>query len=225
MYKYIFLDIDGTLLDFERCAENALNETLDTFGVKRERNVYPLYSKINSSYWKKLEKKEVTLPELRIKRFEDFFCIIGATVDIPAFNTMYNDNLSLQHIPVDGCFEVLDYLKDKYTLCVVTNGISSTQHSRLSVSGLDKYFDYLFISQEIGVNKPDIGFFEYCFNTAGITDKSEVLLIGDSLSSDMQGAKNAGIAKCWFNPEGIESDRNISFEYEIKSLFEIKNIL
>ena len=75
MYKYIFLDIDGTLLDFEKCAEAALNKTLDHFGVKREENVYPLYSKINMCYWKKLEKKEVTLPQLRIKRFEDFFTI------------------------------------------------------------------------------------------------------------------------------------------------------
>ena len=225
MYKYIFLDIDGTLLDFEKCAENALNKTLDVFGVKHKGNVYPLYSKINSSYWKKLEKKEVTLPELRINRFVDFFEILETEVDIPAFNTMYNDNLSLQHVMMDGCIEILEYLKEKYILCVVTNGISSTQHSRLSVSGLEKYFDYLFISQEIGVNKPDIGFFEHCFKTANIKDKSEVLLIGDSLSSDMQGAKNAGIDKCWFNPEGVICDKDIIFEYEIKSLYEIKDIL
>ncbi len=225
MYKYIFLDIDGTLLDFEKCADVALNKTLDTFNVKRDGNVYPLYSKINSSYWKLLEKKEVTLPELRINRFVDFFGILGATVDIPAFNTMYNDNLSKQHIMVDGCIEILDYLKDRYTLCVVTNGISDTQHSRLSLSGLDKYFEYIFISQEIGVNKPDKRFFEHCLNTAKIADRKEVLLVGDSLSSDMQGAKNIGIDKCWFNPEGAVSDRDIIFEYEIKSLYELKNIL
>ncbi len=225
MFKYILMDIDGTLLDFEKCACNAFLKTAKTLGLNFNEDDYAVYSKCNDKYWKKYEKHEISQEELKIKRFDETFDILCADMTGEKFNPIYGENLSMQYIKTDGADDILDYLQGKYELWAVTNGIARTQHIRLKKSGLDKYFKYIFISEEIGANKPNKAYFDRCFEITGVTDKSKCLLIGDSLTSDMRGAYNAGIKKCWYEPTDNLTLPDFDIEYRIKELPEIKNIL
>ncbi len=225
MFKYILMDIDGTLLDFEKCACNAFLKTAKALGLNFNEDDYAVYSKCNDKYWKKYEKHEISQNELKIKRFDETFSILGINMSGEVFNPLYGENLSKQYIKTKGASDLLDYLYPKYEMWAVTNGIAKTQHIRLHESGLDKYFKYIFISEEIGVNKPNKEYFDRCFEITGIKDKSECILIGDSVSSDMRGAYNANLTKCWYEPTGTSPCPDFPIEYRVKSLAEIKKIL
>jgi 2-haloacid dehalogenase len=126
---------------------------------------------------------------------------------------------------MEGAVEILDYLKERYPLYVVTNGVGATQRKRLKASGLDKYFRDIFISEEAGSQKPQKEFFEYCFAHIKEAGPEEMMVIGDSLTSDIQGGVNAGIDTCWFNPQGKENRKRISVAREIRRLSELKAFL
>lgn len=226
MYKYILLDIDGTLLDFERCAHDAFMKTAEHFNLGLKDEVYPIYSACNDKYWKMFEKNEISLENLKTKRFDELFANLGiGGITGEEFNPIYGHNLSTFYYKMEGADGILEYLKGRYTLYALTNGIAKTQHKRLSLSGIDKYFEKIFISEEIGASKPSKEYFERSLAIAGIKEKSECIMIGDSITSDMLGAHNAGIDKIWFNPEHRENGKNIKIEFEIEKLSEIKNIL
>lgn len=227
MYKYLLWDIDGTILDFiaaESCAIKALFKKYD-LGECTDQMV-SVYSEINTKYWKKLEKNEITKPEVLTGRFREFFDIYGIdTSIINSFNSDYQLALGDYIIYVDNAKEILLSQKGKFVLCAVTNGTKIAQEKKLRVSGLDKIFDHIFISENVGYEKPNMEYFEYVFNTLGITDKKEVLIIGDSLTSDIKGGYNAGIDTCWFNPLHKENNLNIPVSYEIDTLEGVNDIL
>ena len=185
-----------------------------------------LYSKINTKYWKKLERNELTKPEVLIGRFREFFEIIGADVSVAEeFNKDYQVTLG-DHIEfVDNAKEMLLSQKGKYILVAVTNGTKVAQDKKLRLSGLDKIFDEIFISEDVGYEKPNIEYFDHVFKKLGITDKSEVLIIGDSLTSDIKGGYLSGIDTCWFNPNHNPNMTDIPVTYEIDHLSKLKEFV
>ena len=227
MYKYLLWDVDGTVLDFLASEDYAIKFLFKKYniGVCTDEMIKQ-YSAINTKYWQKLERGEMTKREILIGRFYEFFGLIGADVSIAEdFNRDYQVTLG-DHIEfVQKAEEILLSQKGKYKLVAVTNGTKVAQDKKLHLSGLDKVFDEIFISENVGFEKPDIKYFDYVFDSLGITDKREALIIGDSLTSDIKGGYNAGIDTCWFNPLNKPNTLNIPVTYEIDDLGKLYNIV
>ena len=227
MYKYLLWDIDGTVLDFLASEAYAIRALFEKYNIGEcDDEKLRLYSGINVKYWQKLERGEMTKPEILVERFREFFGIIGVDASIAeSFNLDYQVTLG-DHIEFVGDAEkILLSQKGKYVLAAVTNGTKVAQEKKLRFSGLDKVFDAIFISENVGAEKPSKEFFDYVFEKLGITDKKEVLIIGDSLTSDMKGGITAGIDTCWFNPKHGENKLSIPVTYEIDDLGKIKDIV
>ena len=206
MYQYILWDIDGTVLDFLASEAYAIRTLFKKYNLGEcSDEMLKQYSAINVKYWQMLERNELTKPEILVGRFREFFSIIGADVSIAeSFNKEYQVTLGDYVEFVDKAKDILLSQKGKYTLVAVTNGTKVAQERKLRLSGLNEIFDAIFISELVGAEKPNKAYFDYVFETLGITDKKEVLIIGDSLTSDMQGGFLAGIDTCWFNPAHLE---------------------
>ncbi len=227
MYKYLLWDVDGTILDFLASEAYAIRFLFEKYNIGQcSDEMLKVYSEINAKYWRKLEREELTKQEILVMRFRDFFEMIGADVSLAeSFNKDYQVALG-DHIEfVDKAEEILLSQKGRYTLVAVTNGTKIAQDKKLRLSGLDKVFDAIFISEDVGVEKPKKEYFDYVFEKLGIKNKKEVLIIGDSLTSDMQGGLNAGIDTCWFNPTHKENTLDVPVTYEIASLAKLSEIV
>ena len=225
MISTIFFDIDGTLLDFKAAEHAAFCKSMKQHGITDGESRYPRYTVFNRGLWEALERGEITKDQLLDHRYEQFFAMEQLSVDPKAFEASYRANLNEVHVLMEGAVEILDYLHGKYPMYVVTNGIAETQHRRLADSGIDRYFDGIFISEEIGFSKPDPKFFEYTLSRAGNPSPENVIIIGDSLTSDMLGGINAGFRTCWFlgqNPDGVSK---YPVDHDITDLAELRNIL
>ena len=224
-YEIILFDADGTLLDFAKAEDRGIESLLARFGVPVTAENKEKYSVLNKSYWQRLEKGEFTRDEILGLRFEDFFGSFGITVDGREVDRLYRETRDTSSDLIEGAEEILTYLKEKYKLYIVTNGVATTQNRRLGDSGLKKYFDGIFISEEAGAQKPQEEFFEYCFRHMGRRDVENMLVVGDSLTSDIRGANRSGIDACWYNPKGEENTAGVKVDYEIHDLSELKKIL
>ena len=227
MYKYLLWDIDGTVLNFLASEAYAIRALFKKYNLGEcSDEMIKMYSEINLKYWQMLEKGELTKQEILVGRFREFFKIIGVDINIvEEFNREYQITLG-DHIEfVENAKDILLSQKGKYTLVAVTNGTKIAQEKKLRLSGLCDIFDAIFISENIGAEKPSKEFFDYVFEKLGITDKSEVLIIGDSLTSDMKGGYLAGIDTCWFNAEHNSNTLDFSVTYEIDRLDKITNII
>lgn len=224
-YDIIFWDVDGTLLDFAYSEHYAITEVLRGIGVEPTEELTARYSVINDGWWKRLEKGEVTKEQLLKGRFLDLFAEYGIKCrDLEAFRLHFQTCLGSVFRYMDGTPEICEYLKGKVRQCVVTNGVTRTQRNKLELSGLAALMDDIFISEQIGVPKPDPVFFDRVFARLPQTDRERVLIVGDSLTSDMQGGLNAGIHTCWYNPDGKKNDGEIRTDYEIRDLREVARI-
>ena len=227
MYKYLLWDIDGTVLDFLAAEAYAIKTLFKKYGLGEcTDEMIKTYSAINTKYWQKLERNEMTKPEILIGRFREFFGLIGADISIAeSFNREYQVTLG-DHIEfVGSAKEILLSQKGKYILAAVTNGTRIAQEKKLSLSGLDEIFDGIFISENVGSEKPNKEYFDHVFEKLGVTDKSEVLIIGDSLTSDIKGGTAAGIDTCWFNPNHKPNTLGIIPTYEIDDIGKIVDIV
>ncbi len=225
MITTLFWDIDDTLLDFKRGEATAIRQTLAQIGMEPTDAVVRLYSEINDALWKRLERGEVTREQILIGRFEMLFAALGFAGDAPMTQELYFSHLGEQHDFVDGAQAVLDALRGRYRMIAVSNGTTVNQNKRLSASGLDRYFDKIFLSQEIGTEKPSAAFFDACFAALQDVRRNEVLIIGDSLTSDMRGGVDAGLRTCWFNPHGKKNTIGACIDYEIAALAELLPLL
>lgn len=225
MYKAILWDVDGTLLNFLKSENAAIKECFRNFGLPEcTDEMVEVYSWINEGYWKLLERGEITKPELFTSRFRDFFAKIGVTCDEAEFNALYQRTLGIHIFPNDNSLELVKSLKGKVHQYAVTNGSAVAQERKLRVSGLDRLFDGIFISDKVGAEKPTVEFFDRVF--AQIPEgRGEVVIVGDSLTSDIRGANNAGIACCWYNPEGKSAPENLRIDYTITDLNQITALL
>ena len=225
MIKNILLDLDDTILDFKKCEHVALDKALTVLGVPHDESTIKLYSKINDLHWKKLETGELTRNQVLLGRFEMLFEKIGVQCSGKKAWKTYEEMLSNQYFFVAGAVELLENLKDKYDLYIVSNGTASVQDRRIAGAHLEKYFKKIFISQRVGINKPDIRFFERCFAEIPNLNKDETIIVGDSLSSDIQGGINAGIKTCWYNPHNLTTPDNMKINYVIGNLEELYDVL
>ena len=227
MYKFLLWDIDGTVLDFsaaEACAIRALFEKYH-LGICTDE-MLRTYSQINRKYWQALERNEMTKPEILVGRFREFFQLMGLDTTVAAaFNDDYQLTLGDYPIFMEHALDVLKQEKGKYLLVAVTNGTKIAQTKKLRMTGLDEIFDVVFISEDVGIEKPNVAFFDHVFRKIGLSDKSEALIIGDSLTSDMQGGIFAGIDTCWFNPKHSQNTSGIPVTYEIDDLRKLEKIL
>lgn len=225
MIKTVLLDSDDTLLDFQKAESIALAKTLTAAGIEPRKETISLYSGINKRHWEMLERGELTRAEVLTKRFEALFAELGISGDSVETQRVYERNLSMGHYFMPGAVELLESLRGKYKLYMVTNGNEKVQESRLASAGIGKYFEEIFISQRLGYDKPRIEFFERCFAKMPPLEKSEMMIIGDSLTSDIQGGINAGIHTCWYNFRGNSPRAGIAPEYTVTSLSEIPTLL
>ena len=198
MYKYILFDLDDTLLDFKKAEATAISEVLLAFGVTPSRQTVELYSNINISCWKRYEKGEITREEIYRDRVNILGERLGVSFDVEKFTNDYCALLSKQGQTFPYAVTLLKQLKAKgYKMAAATNGSLIAQKGRIAASGLAEFFDCgIYISEEIGFKKPEPEFFEYILNAVGIKNKKEVLVIGDSPSSDIAGAIATGLDSC-----------------------------
>lgn len=225
-YRALFLDMDGTFLDFHAAEREAFYRTFASIGKEADEEKYRLYSAINDSLWKAFERGEIEKDTIRKSRYTKLFERLGIEADGIAAERNYERFLGEGHALMPHAGEVLAWLAERYPLYVVTNGFANVQRNRQKLAGIDVFMAQMFISEEIGYQKPQKEFFDVCFSKIEPPLKpEEVLVIGDSLTSDILGAKNAGIDSCWFNPEGLANGSGIQPEYEIRSLPELKELL
>lgn len=227
MIKVLLWDIDGTILDFLAAEKAAMKKCFEVCGIGEcTDEMIVRYSKINRKYWEMLERGELTKPEVLIGRFEEFFESEGIVTDCAVtFNGEYQVRLGDTICFRDDAYELLKSLKGFVKQYAVTNGTKIAQDKKLKLSGLIDIFDDIFISEELGVEKPGIGFFEKVWEKIGKYGADEIMIIGDSLTSDIRGGNNAGIICCWYNPNGAVNDRGVKIDYEIDNLQKVKEII
>lgn len=227
-YDTLLFDIDNTLLDFKADESQALKRLFDFVGIKLTDELHQKYSAYNQSLWQKLEHNEITRNELLATRFKVFFNE-NCNRDVTDLNLSerYINYLSDGHDLMPHAAELLQtfYQNSQVRLEVATNGVPQTQYKRLKDAEIMNYFDQIFVSQEIGVNKPNIEFFNYIQNHLEKFNARRTLMIGDSLTSDIQGGNNAHIDTVWFNPQHIKNSSPAQPTYEIDNLLQIKEII
>lgn len=223
-YTSLFLDLDNTLLDFNKAEEVAIKRTLMKHNLPCDENAVRLYSDINRQFWEKFERGEIEKSEIYEGRFKALLKEFGSDCDSKAVSDDYIVHLSEGYFKIEGTDELLTYLKEKgYMLYATTNGNCFTQYKRVKNSGLEKYFLEVFVSEKAGFQKPDCGYFQYVIDNIPEKDKSKMLIVGDSQSSDILGGINIGIDTCWYNPTGATP--KYKSKYEINNIMELKNIL
>ena len=225
-YDLLLCDADDTLFDFGKAEENAFADACAVMGFAATKELLEIYSVINEALWKLLEQGGITQKVLRVRRFEQFLEKICRTdLDAQAMSDAFVQSLGRQSVPIDGAIEAIARWSKIVPVIIVTNGIAKVQHNRMNGSEVRHYIRGMVISEEVGAAKPDPKMLEVGMEMAGVTDRSRVLVLGDSLSSDMTAAYNAGIDACWYNPKGSENKKGLPIRYEIDDLNDVDVIL
>lgn len=235
MIRAVLLDIDDTLLDFDAYVRISMKDGFEKFGLGTyEDSMFGTFKQVNSHMWKKLELGEITFTELKRHRWDNIFSVLGIEFDGQTFEKYFRSCLFDSAIHVDGAEDILRYLSEKYMTYAASNGPYEQQLNRLRVGNLSSYFSGFFISEQIGAQKPSKEFFAHCMNEINRNAAergestilpSEVIMIGDSLSSDMSGAINYGMRTCLFDKHGEGKTNGLPIDHVVLSLEEIKQFL
>ena len=224
MIEFLFLDLDDTILDFHKAERIALSRTIRDFGVEPTEEVLNLYHGINKWHWEQLELGKLSREEVLVNRFGVLFETLGKQVDAVRCARAYEHNLSIGHYFLPGAEEAVDRLHKKYRLFLASNGTASVQKGRMTSANLYRFFEKVFVSQEIGHNKPSKAYFDACFAQIPGFDREKALMVGDSLSSDIRGGIHAGIKTVWVNPDHKDCG-NVRPDYEIEALSQLEALL
>ena len=225
MIEILFLDLDDTILDFHKAERIALAKTFRAFGADPTETVLNRYHVINKEHWERLERREITREQTLLGRFQALFQEMGIPVDPEAVAREYEKNLAIGHYFLPGAEEAVASLSEKYELYLASNGTASVQKGRLTSANLYRYFRQVFVSQEIGYNKPSREYFDACFARIPGFDRKKAMIVGDSLTSDILGGKNAGIRTCWVNASHASGRADILPDYEIEALSQLEALL
>ena len=225
MIEFLFLDLDDTILDFHKAERIALSKTIRDFGVEPTEALLHRYHLINKACWEKLERKEWTREQVLVNRFQLVFEEVRADCNPEAFAKSYENNLCIGHYFLPGAEEAVMALSKKYRLFLASNGTAKVQAGRLTSANLYRFFERVYVSQELGANKPSVEFFERAFAQIPDFDKAKAIMVGDSLTSDIQGGIRAGIRTCWVNPAHLPQDSAIRPDYEIESIAQLETLL
>lgn len=225
MIEFLFLDLDDTILDFRKAEYIALGKTFGALGLEATDAIRTRYSQINRACWQMLERGELTRDQVLLRRFSDLFSEQGMEVDAAECARLYARNLSVGHYFLPGAQEAMERLSQKYRLFLASNGTADVQRSRMASADLYRFFEKIFISQEVGHNKPAKEYFDLCFARIPGFDPQKAMIVGDSLTSDIQGGINAGIRTCWVNPKHDPGRADIRPDYQIEALHQLEALL
>ncbi len=227
MIKAILWDIDGTLLNFEAAERNALRACFRKFGLGEcPDDMLKRYSAINQTYWRGLENGRLTREQVLTGRFREFFASEGLPEpDIAALNGAYQLLLGETVRFQDDSYNVVRRLRSKVKQYAVTNGTRAAQERKLAKSGLAELLDGVFISEDLGAEKPSPLFFRRVFSRLPPCGAGEAVIVGDSLTSDMRGGNNAGILCCWYNPEKKPAPDDLRIDFNIRRLDEVEELV
>lgn len=225
MYQWLLFDADGTLFDYDLAEAKALEGAFRDFDIPFDAQVAENYRVINHQIWVDFEQGLVTAEALRVLRFERLFTKQHISMAAGLFSERYLFHLSQASDLIEGAEDVLRALLKTHQLAIITNGLKDVQRPRLARSTIRDCFKGLFISEEIGIAKPDPRFFEIALDRIGRPRRENVLVIGDSLTSDIQGGNNAGIDTCWYNPTAVPAAAHFPAVYEIRRLEELLPLL
>lgn len=225
-YEIIIFDADETLFDFNKSERTAFKNAMLDFKIEYDENHHlKIYHEINKAIWKEFEEGLISQEKLKVERFRRLSEKLDAVFDEVEFAKAYMKHLG------DACFlfqeseTLVESLHKDYRLAIVTNGLKEVQTNRIKKSSIAKYFEYVVISDEVKVAKPDPRIFEIALNKLKHTDKNKVLVVGDSLTSDIRGGINLGVDTCWYNPNKDVNETSIKPSFEISTLMELKDVL
>ncbi|MDG2263272.1 MAG: YjjG family noncanonical pyrimidine nucleotidase [Actinomycetota bacterium] len=219
-YSCVLFDLDHTLFDSDASERDAYSGAVGGAGVDDPSSIFERYVEINRGLWRQLEAGTIDLERLRVQRFEDLAEHAGIEYDAALVADHYSELLGSCGQLYEGSRPLLDQLRGQVQLGLVTNGVSSTQRARLARTGIADVFDAVVVSGEFGSAKPGRAIFEEVFRQLGEPTRAEVLMVGDSLSSDIAGAAAAGVDSCWFNPLGVVADAEL-FTHQVSSLGDV----
>lgn len=225
MIEFVFLDLDDTILDFHRAEREALARTLRNFGVVPTDEVLTRYHIINRQHWEALERGELNRDQVQEGRFRVLFSELGQRVDPVMVTRDFEHNLGMGHYFLPGAEEAVKTLQKTYRLFLASNGTAAVQHSRLTSAGLYPCFEQVFISEEMGANKPAEAFFEACFGRIPGFDRARAIMVGDSLTSDILGGIRSGLRTCWVNPAHVRPRPDIQPDDEIETISQLPALL
>ncbi len=225
MIEFLFIDLDDTILDFHKAERIAVSRTLSAFGIDPTEEVCARYSRINKAHWERLERKELTREQVCCGRFAVLLQELGNDADPQTVSDTYADFLSRGHYFLPEAEAALEVLSQKYRLYLASNGNAAVQAGRIQSANIRRFFEKVFISQDMGADKPSLAYFDACFERIEGFDKGRAMIVGDSLTSDILGGNNAGIATCWVNPKHLPRRGNIRVDYEIEALSDLPALL
>jgi len=225
-YEVIIFDADDTLFDFKKSEREAFKNAMLEFGIQYDENYHlKIYQVINTAIWKEFEEGLITQEKLKVERFERLSNKLNLEFDAREFAKSYMKHLADASFLFEDSIELVETLQNDYTLTIVTNGLTSVQEKRIRKSVISQHFKNIVISEEIGVSKPNKEIFEHAFKNINQVDKSKVIMIGDSLSSDIQGGINFEIDTCWYNPDKHVNETGIKPTYVINDLKDLPDLL
>jgi YjjG family noncanonical pyrimidine nucleotidase len=219
------LDADDTLFDYSAAESVALERAFCDAGLRWAPSILESYRRINSAIWREFERGAMSVDEVKLVRFERLLVEVGASVEAEAFSANYLARLGLCAQLVPGALETVELMAQHAHLLMITNGLQDVQRPRLEAADLARFFDAVIISEEVGASKPDAAIFDAAFQAMGHPAKAEVLIVGDSTTSDMPGGSDYGIDTCWVNRHGRCAPEGIRITYEIASIRELPALL
>ena len=222
--KWLLVDLDNTLLDFDKSSSTALKATFDHFNLEDPQTAMQIYNRINHQCWDAFEEGDLDIPQLKQLRFDLFVSEMKLDLSGKVVNRFYLDLLAQQVHEIEGARSFLDWSSERFNLVLATNGFAEIQYPRLDISGLKKYFQAVVVSEEIGVQKPHRAFYDHAFELMKHPAKNEVMMIGDSLSSDIRGGLDYDILTCWFDQKNRGPSVGISPHFVVDHLNKIRAI-
>ncbi|MDO4536200.1 MAG: YjjG family noncanonical pyrimidine nucleotidase [Clostridium perfringens] len=225
-YEVILFDADETLYDFKKSEREAFKNTMLKFNIKYDENYHlKTYEEINTAIWKEFEQGLITQAKLKIERFKRLSDRLELGLDETNLAKVYMEHLADASFLYDKSTDLIETLNKSFKLAIVTNGLTLVQDKRIRKSSIAKFFETIVISEEILISKPNPKIFEHTLKEINFSDKSKILIVGDSLSSDIQGGINFGIDTCWYNPKKIANKTSIKPTYEVSNFDELKALL
>lgn len=218
MIRFVLMDLDDTILDFHRAEAAAVSRTFELMGIEPSAEFVQRYSEINAAHWRMLERGEITRPQVLTGRFRQLFSEIGTDCDPEKTQQIYEAYLSRGHYFIPGAEQLLRDLHGQYLLYLVSNGNAVVQEGRLRSAGIVPFFEDIFISEEVGADKPSREYFDRCFERIPDFHPEQAIMIGDSPTSDILGGIHAGVKTCWFNPNHRPPHPEIRADFEIDRL-------
>ncbi|WP_303818982.1 pyrimidine 5'-nucleotidase [Actinobacillus minor] len=220
-YNWVLFDADETLFSFNSYL--GLTSMLKRYGIEFTPEDYEAFQAVNKLLWVAYQNNEITANDIQMRRFAKLSAQIG--VNQLQLNQELMAEMAKVSQPLDGVMEMLNTLYGKVKMGIITNGFTELQESRLNNTQTKKFFEMVVVSEQIGVAKPDRKVFDYAFSLMDNLDKTKILMVGDTLASDILGGYNAGIDTCWFNHAKQMNETEIHPTYEITHIRELIDIV